>query len=76
MKKKYTLLAIIMCFSLLTKAQTSSGKHHIKFLEINSGNPDIGVSFIDHNKVVFATTTSEKVLKSSKIQSSLRFIYR
>ncbi len=71
MKKKYTLLAIIMCFSLLTKAQTSSGKHHIKFLEINSGNPDIGVSFIDHNKVVFATTTSEKTIDHQKYNPHL-----
>ena len=71
--KKYTLLAILMCFSLVAKAQTSTGKHHIKYLEINSGNPDTGVSFINDNEVVFATTVSDRVINTQKHNPYLDF---
>lgn len=71
--KKYTLLAILMCFSVVAKAQTSSGKHHIKYLDINSGNPDTGVSFISDNEVVFTTTVSDRVINTEKYNPYLDF---
>ena len=51
--KNYILLVILTCTSLILQAQTSTGKHHIKYLDINTGNSDYGVDFIDNNKVVF-----------------------
>ena len=71
--KKYTLLAILMCFSVVAKAQTSSGKHHIKYLDINSGNPDKGVSFISDKEVVFTTTISDRVINTEKYNPYLDF---
>ena len=71
--KKYTLLAILMCFSLVAKAQTSSGKHHIKYLDINSGNPDIGFSFLNDNQLVFASTATNKVINTDKYNPLLQF---
>ncbi len=71
--KKYTLLAILMCFSVVAKAQTSSGKHHIKYLDINSGNPDKGVSFITDKEVVFTTTISDRVINTEKYNPYLDF---
>lgn len=71
--KKYTLLAILMCFSFLAKAQTSSGKHHIKYLDINSGNPDTGVSFVDEDEVVFTSTVSDRVINTEKYNPYLDF---
>lgn len=71
--KKYTLLAILMCFSVVAKAQTSSGKHHIKYLDINSGNPDTGVSFVTDNQVVFAATVSDRVINTHKYNPYLDF---
>ena len=71
--KKYTLLAILMCFSVVAKAQTSSGKHHIKYLDINSGNPDTGVSFISDNEVVFTSTVSDRVVNTQKYHPYLDF---
>ena len=40
-------------------AQTSSGKHHIKYLEINTTQSDFGVAFLNDNTVVFTTPTKE-----------------
>lgn len=71
--RKYTLLAILMCFSFLAKAQTSSGKHHIKYLDINSGNPDTGVSFIDEDEVVFTSTASDRIINTEKYNPYLDF---
>ncbi|MDJ0646901.1 MAG: OmpA family protein [Flavobacteriaceae bacterium] len=71
--KNYTLLAILMCFSVIAKAQTSSGKHHIKYLDINSGNPDTGVSFITDDQVVFAATVSDRVINTQKYHPYLDF---
>ena len=71
--KKYTLLAILMCFSIVAKAQTSSGKHHIKYLDINSGNPDTGVSFVNDNQVVFTTTVTDRVINTQKYHPYLDF---
>lgn len=46
--------------SFTISAQTSSGKHHIKYLEINTTQSDYGVAFLDDNKVVFTTPTNEE----------------
>lgn len=62
-----------MCFSIVAKAQTSSGKHHIKYLDINSGNPDTGVSFINDNQVVFTATVSDRVVNTQKYNPYLDF---
>ena len=62
-----------MCFSVVAKAQTSSGKHHIKYLDINSGNPDKGVSFISDKEVVFTTTISDRVINTEKYNPYLDF---
>lgn len=46
--------------SFAISAQTSSGKHHIKYLEINTTQSDYGVAFLDDNKVVFTTPSNEE----------------
>jgi outer membrane protein OmpA-like peptidoglycan-associated protein len=69
--KNYILTVILACTSLILQAQTSTGKHHIKYLDINTGNSDYGVDFIDNNKVVFTAATSERVSNSSKYQAHL-----
>ena len=68
--KNYIILVILACTSLALQAQTSTGKHHIKYLDINTGNSDYGVDFID-NKVVFTAATSERVSNNSKYQAHL-----
>lgn len=69
--KNYILTVILACTSLILQAQTSTGKHHIKYLDINTGNSDYGVDFIDNNKVVFTAATSERVSNNSKYQAHL-----
>ncbi len=69
--KNYILSVILVCAALTTFAQTSSGIHHIKYLEINTANSDYSVDFIDDDKIVFAASTSDRVLKSSKFQPHL-----
>ena len=69
--KNYILTVILAFTSLILQSQTSTGKHHIKYLDINTGNSDYGVDFIDNNKVVFAAATSERVSNSSKYQAHL-----
>lgn len=69
--KNYILLVILTCTTLIVQAQTSTGKHHIKYLDINTGNSDYGVDFIDNNKVVFTAATSERVSNNSKYQAHL-----
>jgi outer membrane protein OmpA-like peptidoglycan-associated protein len=54
--------------SLTLAAQTSSGKHHIKYLEINTTQSDYGVAFLDDNNVVFTTPADEN---SNNSQSDL-----
>lgn len=60
-----------MCLAITTQAQTSTGIHHIKYLEINTANSDYSVDFIDEDKVVFATSTANKVVKNKKFQPHL-----
>jgi len=63
---KNTILSILVAFASLTvMAQTSSGKHHIKYLEINTTQSDYGVTFLDDDTVVF-TTPAEENTKFSK----------
>ena len=57
---KNIFLSIFVALTSLTlAAQTSSGKHHIKYLEINTTQSDYGVTFLDDDTVVFTTPTDE-----------------
>ena len=58
--KNYFLLAILFFSSLSFVAQTSSGKHHIKYLEINTMQSDYGVTFLDDENLVFTAPSNEK----------------
>ena len=69
--KNYILLVILAFAAFTAKAQTSSGIHHIKYLEINTANSDYSVDFIDDDKVIFAASTTNRVLKSSKFQAHI-----
>ena len=63
---KNIFLSIFVALTSLTlAAQTSSGKHHIKYLEINTTQSDYGVAFLDDNNVVF-TTPADENLNNSK----------
>lgn len=66
--KNIFLLAILVAASVSISAQTSSGKHHIKYLEINTTQSDYGVAFLDDDKVVFTTPSDEN---SNNSQSDL-----
>jgi len=54
----FSIFALFATLSIM--AQTSSGKHHIKYLEINTTQSDFGVAFLNDNTVVFTTPTNEK----------------
>ncbi len=69
--RNYILSVILACAAFTAKAQTSSGIHHIKYLEINTANSDYSVDFIDDGKIIFAASTSDRVLKSSKFQAHI-----
>ena len=69
--KNYILSVILACAAFTAKAQTSSGVHHIKYLEINTANSDYSVDFIDDDKIIFAASTTDRVLRSSKFQAHL-----
>jgi outer membrane protein OmpA-like peptidoglycan-associated protein len=69
--KNYILTVILACITISIQAQTSTGIHHIKYLEINTANSDYSVDFIDNDRVVFATSTTSKVVKSKKFQPHL-----
>ncbi len=58
--KNYFLLTILFFSSLSLVAQTSSGKHHIKYLEINTMQSDYGVTFLDDENLVFTAPSNEK----------------
>ena len=64
-----TVILLLSCFSFV--AQTSTGIHHIKYLDINTANSDFSVDFYDDDRVVFATATSDRVINSSKRQAHL-----
>ena len=66
---KNIFLSIFVALTSLTLvAQTSSGKHHIKYLEVNTTQSDYGVAFLDDNNVVFTTPADEN---SNNSQSDL-----
>ena len=66
---KNIFLSIFVALTSLTlAAQTSSGKHHIKYLEINTTQSDYGVAFLDDNNVVFTRPADEN---SNNSQSDL-----
>ncbi len=69
--RNYILSVILGVAAISAQAQTSSGIHHIKYLEINTANSDYSVDFIDDDKIIFAASTSDRVLKSSKFQAHL-----
>ena len=69
--RNYILSVILAVAAISAQAQTSSGIHHIKYLEINTANSDYSVDFIDDDKIIFAASTSDRVLKSSKFQAHL-----
>ncbi len=66
--KNIFLSIFVALISLALAAQTSSGKHHIKYLEINTTQSDYGVAFLDDNNVVFTTPADEN---SNNSQSDL-----
>jgi outer membrane protein OmpA-like peptidoglycan-associated protein len=66
---KNIFLSIFVALTSLTlAAQTSTGKHHIKYLEVNTTQSDYGVAFLDDNNVVFTTPADEN---SNNSQSDL-----
>jgi len=69
--KNYILAVILACAAISIQAQTSSGIHHIKYLEINTANSDYSVDFVDEDKVVFATSTAKKIVNNKKFQAHL-----
>jgi len=69
--KNYIVSVILALAAFTAQAQTSSGIHHIKYLEINTANSDYSVDFIDDDKIIFAASTSNRVLKSSKYQAHI-----
>ena len=69
--KNYILSVILACAAFTVKAQTSSGIHHIKYLEINTANSDYSVDFFDDDKIIFAASTTDRILKSSKFQAHI-----
>ena len=69
--RNYITSVILICCSLALQAQTSTGKHHIKYLDINTGNSDYGVGFLNDDQVVFTTATSDRVSKNTKYQPHL-----
>ncbi len=69
--KNYILTVILVCITISIQAQTSTGIHHIKYLDINTANSDYSVDFIDEDKVVFATSTAKKVVTNKKFQPYL-----
>ncbi len=69
--KNYILTVILVCITISIQAQTSTGIHHIKYLDINTANSDYSVDFIDEDKVVFATSTGKKAVTNNKFQPYL-----
>ena len=68
--KKLIFLTLLTFVSLSVKAQTLSGKHLIKYLEINTTQSDYGLTFSSDDKVLFAMPKDEK----SKISQSDLFV--
>jgi len=57
--KKYITIVLILCATFIG-AQTTSGKHSIKLLDVNTKEADFGVAFLGDDKIVFASP-SDKV---------------
>jgi outer membrane protein OmpA-like peptidoglycan-associated protein len=53
-------LSVTILLSISINAQSFSGKHQIKYLEINTTQSDYGVTFVNDDKVVFTTPVNEK----------------
>ena len=58
--KKLIIVTIIALVTLKISAQTPTGKHLIKYLEINTTKSDYALSFTDDNKVVFVMPKNEE----------------
>jgi hypothetical protein len=58
--KNLFIYSLIILTSLRLTAQTSSAKHLIKYLEINTTKSDYGLAFLENDKVVFAMPIDEK----------------
>ena len=57
--KKYITIVLLLCATFLS-AQTTSGKHSIKLLDVNTKEADFGVAFLGKDQIVFASP-SDKV---------------
>ena len=58
--KKLIILTLITFITISLKAQTPTGKHLIKYSEINTTKSDYSLTFINDNKVIFAMPRGEK----------------
>ena len=70
--KKLFLGIVIGVFSLALNAQSLSGKHHIKYLEVNTMQSDYGVTYLNDDELVFSaplnnTKASQQELYVGKI---------
>ncbi len=68
--KKIVFLTFLAFTSISVKSQITSGKHLIKYLEINTTQSDYGTTFLGDDKVVFAMPFNEK----SRVSQSDLFI--
>ena len=58
--KKYQFSILLFLATATLMAQSLSGKHHIKYLEINTVQSDYGTTFLEEDRVVFTTPTDDK----------------
>ena len=56
--KNYFLVVFLVFASIAISAQSLSGKHHIKYVEVNTVQSDYGVSFLDDD-LVFTSPIDE-----------------
>jgi len=68
--KKLVFLTFLAFTTISVKAQIASGKHLIKYLEINTTQSDYGTTFLGDDKVIMAMPFNEK----SKVSQSDLFI--
>ena len=58
--KRLILAFITGVVSLTLHAQSLSGKHHIKYLEVNTMQSDYGVAYLDDDKLIFSAPANDK----------------
>jgi len=67
--KRFFFFSLLLIASTSIFAQSPTGKHLIKYLEINTTESDYGVALLEEDKLVFKTPSTDKPSTRTNVES-------